>query len=46
MRVRNIIRNIAVSLLLAVGLHGTAQAAVSQYKFILLSGKTFSNKIN
>lgn len=37
MRVRNIIRNIAVSLLLAVGLHGTAQAAVSQYKFTHLT---------
>ena len=37
MRERNIIRNIAVSLLLAVALHGTAQAAVSQYKFTHLT---------
>ena len=37
MRERNIIRNIAVSLLLAVALHGTAQADVSQYKFTHLT---------
>ena len=30
MRERNIIRNIAVSLLIAVALHATAQADVSQ----------------
>lgn len=37
MRARNIIKNIAVSLLLAAALHGTAQAAVSQYKFTHLT---------